>query len=103
VRGEEAFTESGEVQFVLMFLSEQISRIADSRMVLEIYLPMLDCFAYCIFSDIEVTKIIDGCGLGPIYTPLIVIADGSWSVHAMHVKVAENAVKMMSYAGSFIS
>jgi hypothetical protein len=73
-----------------MFLSEHVSGIADSRMTLEIYFPILDCFTYCILSDIEVAKILDGCGLGPIYTSLVVIEYRGWIISVVHFEVAED-------------
>jgi hypothetical protein len=86
-RGDEAFVESGEVQFGFMFLGEQISGIVDSRMVLEIYFPKLDFFVHCVFSDIEVVKLFDRCGLGPIYATLVVIEDRSWRFCIIHFEV----------------
>jgi hypothetical protein len=71
-----------------VFLGEQVGGVVDSRMVFEINFPMLDCFAYCIFSGIEVAKIFDGCGLGTIYATLVVIEDRRWCVCAMHFKVS---------------
>jgi hypothetical protein len=88
-----------------MFHSEQVNGIVDSRMVFEIYFQMLDCFTYCIFSDIEVVNIFDRCGVGPIYTSLIVIVIGyrGWSVCVMPFEVVEDVAKMLSNTGGFIS
>jgi hypothetical protein len=72
-------------------------------MVFEINFPMLDGFAYCIFSDIEVAKILDRCGLGPIYATLVVIIDRSWCVCVVHFQVAEDVTEMLSDMSGFIS
>jgi hypothetical protein len=72
-------------------------------MVFEIIFPMLDCLAYCIFSDIEVAKILDRCGLGPIYATLVVIEDRSWCVCVVHFQVAEDVTEMLSDMIGFIS
>jgi hypothetical protein len=64
---------------------------------------MLDGFAYCILSDIEVTKILDRCRLGTIYTPLVVIKDRKWCVYVLHIQVAEDVTEMLGDTSGFIS
>jgi hypothetical protein len=64
---------------------------------------MLECFAYCIFSDIEVAKILDRSRLGPINTPLIVIKDRRWRVCVVYIQVAEDVTEMLGDTSGFIS
>jgi hypothetical protein len=91
------------VRFFHMLLCEQISGIAESRMVFCINFPMLDGFAYCILSDKEVAKILDRCGLGQIYKTLVVIKDRSWCICVLHFQVAEDAMEMLSHTSGFIN
>jgi hypothetical protein len=63
---------------------------------------VLDGFAYCIFSYVKMAKVLDGCGFEPIYTSSVVVVNVCWFGGVVHVEVAEDMAKVLSYSCWFI-
>jgi hypothetical protein len=73
-----------------MFFREHICKIADTWMVFQVNFLVLDGLSYCIFSDVKMVKVLDGCGFGQINTSLVVAKYWCWFGGVMHVEVAED-------------
>jgi hypothetical protein len=101
-RDDEAFSESSEVRFVLVFFREHVCRIADTWMVLQINVLVLDSLTYRIFSYVKMAKVLGGTGFGPIYASLVVVVNWCWFGGVVHVEVAEDVTKVLSYSCCFI-
>jgi hypothetical protein len=78
------------VGFVLIFCREHGIKIADTRMVFQLNLLVLDSFASFIFSDVKMAKVLDGCRFVPKDTSLFVVEDWCRFGGVVHIEVAED-------------